>query len=775
MAAHPYPGFRPDGGRRPLSAPRAAPALLLLLLLAAPPASAPAQQAATASPRAVYAVSGPPAEVVTLIPYQDGSVSIRSRTQTSEKGVFQAEGDVVITFRDIEIRADVVTYDSNTRKAAGEGHVVFRRKAEQVSAERFEFDVERKTGVFTGLRGNLEGYRFSTGKSEREAENVYVFQDGELTTCVKDHPHWRFSCSHARVVKDKTATLRGSVLRFFGIPVFYLPWVKFPVLEDGRKSGLTIPSAGHSNLKGTEVADSLFLVLGRSADLTLTGEYYSQRGFGVGTRFRAALSEDSRIDLATYSVQDREDAGGTAFSADSVFRFRNGVRGAFTANMTTSMLFRQVWADSFTGLVRPDEILRGDVIRTWNTTMVHVLLDRLRLYLPDARHLTRTLPEAYFSLTGRQLADAPAWFFMDGRLSILTKESHWTDPGDPQERTFTTGGPLWRADVHPSLFIPIQLGDYGRIAIQPSVRGTYYSDSLRSQRPPGETTVTTARETLFRRMAALEVLLEGPRLYRFWRLGGTVIKHVVEMGATWRWQSHTDPLDRIIRFDYLDALANTNEVEYFLTSRWFGRSGGSTREWVSLSLRQKYFADPSCGGDLRTGQDNRISPWLSFSPYASVDGPRRFSPLQAMLSFSPTPGFSGEVRAEYDSVRKGMGSWSVASTYARDWLFTSVAFVRLKNYDQAGLRNHYIQASFGLGRPGKGLSGDFNIAYNHETGAAENIYVRLNYHLDCMGFSAEYIRYNLAYRSNDGEFRFSLYLRGVGEFGPLRKLGRRWY
>ncbi len=716
-------------------------------------------------------------EVETAIPFRDGVVTIRSREQTSGGGVYQAKGNVSVRFRDVELLADSVTYDSNTEKATGDGHVTFRRKGEEIHSDSFSFDVKEKTGSFRGLHGRMEGFRFSTAVAGRESESVYVFEDGEITSCNKDHhPHWSFSCAHARVVKDGNATLKGSVLRLFGLPVFYLPWVKFPVPQEGRKTGLTFPSAGNSNIKGFEASESVYVVLGRSADVTLTGEYYSKRGFGVGTHFRAELSELTSIDFATYSVQDREDAGGSAFYTNSVFAFGDGFRGAVQMNLTTSMQFRQTWSDTFAGLVRPDEILHGDVIRTWDTFMVHAVLDRLRLYLPGSRYLGRSLPEGYVGVTGKQLADAPVWFYLDGRVSLLDKDVHWTSADSSVEESFNTPKPVVRMDVHPSLFLPFHLGDLLRVTVVPSLRATYYSDSLPPAVPGEEDSPTTSSRVLFRRMAALEVNVDGPRLYGFWHFGDVTLKHVMEFGATWRWQSHTDSLERVIRFDSVDILTNTNEVEYYFVNRWFGKRGdGSSREWARLCLRQKYFADPDFGGDLEYGRDNRISPWLSFSPYSSPSVPRRFSPLQAEFAFSPASGVSGEARVEYDSVHKQVGAWSVSATCARDWIFTSLAYIRVKNLDLDLMRNHYLQSSFGLGRKGKGLSGEFNVAYNMDTSKVENIYVRLDYHLDCIGLSAEYIRYNLVGRPNDNEIRFSLYLRGVGEFGPLRNMGRRWY
>src|SRR6185295_11114268 len=89
-------------------------------------------------------------------------------------------------------------------------------------------------------------------------------------------------------------------------------------------------------------------------------------------------------------------------------------------------------------------------------------------------------------------------------------------------------------------------------------------------------------------------------------------RHVIEPYIVYRKISGINNFDRIIRFDYLDAIADTNEFEFGIANRFFTRrstenvsearvteTGESAPqlssqpcEALTITLRGKYFFDP---------------------------------------------------------------------------------------------------------------------------------------------------------------------------------------
>ena len=84
-------------------------------------------------------------------------------------------------------------------------------------------------------------------------------------------------------------------IEFLGVPIFYTPWISFPV-GDQPKSGLLFPTVGSGSRTGTQVAVPYYWNLAPNYDATLTTRWYSSRGVRFDPEFRY-LSERSRSQL----------------------------------------------------------------------------------------------------------------------------------------------------------------------------------------------------------------------------------------------------------------------------------------------------------------------------------------------------------------------------------------------------------------------------------------------------------------------------------------------
>jgi len=720
--------------------------------------------------------------VETAIPYDGDLIRIRSREQTSEKGVLRASGGVVILYRQMELRADELQYDSATQTASGRGNILFRQGLQELRCSEFVIDVKARTGRFLNSNGVADKlFRLSAGVVEKVGEEEYLFHQGRVTTCEKaDHPHWSCSSAYTRLLRDQSATLRRSVFRMFGLPVFYLPWVKFPIPNLERRSGLMIPSIGNSSEKGFQVSQSWYQTLGRSADVILTGEYYSKRGYGIGTAFRSRLAELSYLNFSSFTVDDNQDEGGSAFNASSYLAFGHGWVAAANVNTLTNIKFRQTYDDNFLGAIRPDEIMSGFLTKYQDCYGFNVLVDRRQFYLDDRDLMVRSLPEAKFTILGRPLLGRSAYLYLEAAAGGFSKEVTWrqadTATGVSRQYHFVTPGFVSRLRFEPELYLPLDLAGLFRLTLVPSFRAAYYTHSLAEAPSPENPAPEATRSGLARWLPAMETTLALPRFFKIYQWFGRPVKHVVELGASWRWVAEADDFARTIRFDPDDALCGTNLAEYWLSQRFLIRDkAGATREFLSFLLRQDYYFEPGFYGNLVAGESNQLEPMYRFSPYASLNEPRRFSPLQALVEVHPDRRHSVYTRFEYDTVRGQLRDWSVAATMDEGWLFTSVALLRMRSQESSSVDNDYIQTSLGLGHSKRGLSADFNVAYNLKEDNLDNIYLRANYFTDCLGLSVEFSNFDIANRRQEKEIRFSLFLKGLGEFGVLRKLGRRYY
>ena len=211
------------------------------------------------------------------------------------------------------------------------------------------------------------------------------------------------------------------------------------------------------------------------------------------------------------------------------------------------------------------------------------------------------------------------------------------------------------------------------------MRVTYYSNSFNDMRQVvGRDVIRKYGEFQldFRPVALAKNFYGENDKFRF--------RHVIEPFLTYRYIKGVDNFNRIIRFDYLDTITDTNEIEYGITNRIYTRryaeavtkeareklsreSGAISREQgvlsreqenrrtpapdsrlqthdslsiqpyeiFSLTVRGKYFFDPTFGGALTPGQRNQIEPITALTFYTFGGVQRRFSPLNIDATYRP--------------------------------------------------------------------------------------------------------------------------------------------
>ena len=178
-----------------------------------------------------------------------------------------------------------------------------------------------------------------------------------------------------------------------------------------------------------------------------------------------------------------------------------------------------------------------------------------------------------------------------------------------------------RLDLHPSVESAAEFWRLESVTATAGARATYYSNSI------DPVTQFVSPRDVIRGYGEFELDLRPPALARnFRRSDGTVrFRHVIEPYLIYRRVAGIDNFNQIIRFDYLDAIADTNEIEYGITNRFFTRRSTETvskkaarvarekkslatqpYEALSITVRGKYFFDPYFGGALMPGRRNQF-------------------------------------------------------------------------------------------------------------------------------------------------------------------------
>ncbi len=240
-------------------------------------------------------------------------------------GVAQASGDVEVKRLDVDLHADLLTYDSLSDTVHAQGHVRIARGLDWFSADRLDLELTRDAGTLVGTEYEI-GARKAGGHAQRIElidRNRSSAYHADYTACTRDGPvapDWIITGDQIDI---NTATNEGrarhAVLHFLGVPILAAPSLTFPVTAD-RKSGVLPPTIEQSNRGGLAFSLPYYLNIAPNLDVTVSPGYSFKRGSQIAGEVRY-LQPNDLGQASVFAVPD-----------DSAFRHdentSHGARGA---------------------------------------------------------------------------------------------------------------------------------------------------------------------------------------------------------------------------------------------------------------------------------------------------------------------------------------------------------------------------------------------------------------------------------------------------------------
>jgi lipopolysaccharide assembly outer membrane protein LptD (OstA) len=224
-------------------------------------------------------------------------ISADSISYERGRDVYTARGNVRIVQPGRSLRADWVAFSNTTRRGIATGHVVIEDQGQKLEADVIHFGLDDLRGLLLG--GRLEGKDtpfLATGAEVRKlGEQEYEFEDGSFTTCRCPDggtEPWKIRSQEAELEIGGYGTARNTVLDVLGVPVFWLPWMRYPLLTD-RATGLLFPTFNQSNRVGLDVGLPFFWAALPSLNVTLTPHWLTDRGFKPELELEYVLGEKS--------------------------------------------------------------------------------------------------------------------------------------------------------------------------------------------------------------------------------------------------------------------------------------------------------------------------------------------------------------------------------------------------------------------------------------------------------------------------------------------------
>lgn len=236
---------------------------------------------------------------------QGVTVQAENMERDSERDTVEVTGNVQIIYKDQHLKADRARINFRAKSIEAFGNVLVTTPQANIAGQKVVLDYETDTGVIFDGFVQSGTVLFEGSRINKLSATEFIADDARYTTCTTCPEAWSFSGSKVRADMGSYAYIKGSVLRFASVPVFWLPYLVVP-LKSERQSGLLPPSFGSSSSGGLIYEQSYFWAMSRSDDSTWTLKNYEKRGLKGLFNYRYMLAEESFGEFDFGFLKDKE-------------------------------------------------------------------------------------------------------------------------------------------------------------------------------------------------------------------------------------------------------------------------------------------------------------------------------------------------------------------------------------------------------------------------------------------------------------------------------------
>jgi hypothetical protein len=662
--------------------------------------------------------------------------------EKTEKRIF-AQGDVEVCYKDLKIFADEVEVNTETKDIFASGNVVIQLPNEVVSADKIFYNLDSRQGKIDKAFGMVRPNIFYQADTiERKDENTYYLTKAKLTSCTQPNPRWNFSCSKANFRKNDYIEMWNSVFRIKKVPVFYMPYFRYPLNQE-RSTGFLIPQIGYSGVKGFILGESFYWAIARNMDATVNADYYSSKGVGGGLEYRYLFGDGTGGEARVYYFVFKRGVGGVKSSNASIVRFNHnqllpyGFRMVANVDYQTSFDFLREFDNNFKRASISNYRSEGYISRAWSYYNFSLRASRFETYFAGFGDsiITYYLPQATLSSFKIKLF-SPLYF------SFASSFTSWkygmrSDYDAHREMYYDS------VSFSPQLSLPFTNIPWLTVNSSLNSNFVYYAQSF------APNTRRIINDPIFRLDYTFETELTGPVFYRIFQSsqGTTKVKHLIEPSISYSYDSPVNDPERIIsvsgRFRYY-------QLTYGLTNRILVKKD-MPREIFTWGVSQTYYLS-------RDDSPLSIYRWKGEIP--------RLSDIASYLRFYPARKYSLDMSTGFNTYFKTFSFLRLAAnlnSYSDPFFFSVNWFKSMNPWGKASLFNRQQIGAVGrINIPRLQLEAlgefDFNIKERKMLYSG----VSLIYHYQCLDLKAD-VRVFYYRETPEVQYRVSIGLGNIGK------------
>lgn len=426
--------------------------------------------------------------------------------------------------------------------------------------------------------------RGSAARVFMEGHDLARLEDVTYTTCVEGQDDVIISAGELELDQgNNVGTARNVTLRFKDVPIFYLPYVTFPISNE-RKTGFLFPGIGRDSESGITVEAPWYWNISPNLDATITPRWMQERGVQLAGEFRYLTERGQGVLRGEILPSDElYDDDRSAFSYRHDHKFTDRLTGYIDVQHASDDDYfddfeTDVNVTSSTHLPERAQLsYRGDV---WNVTALAAGYQTLDDRISEINRPYDRLPQITFNANVPQFRGSGIKLDFKGEVVRFDRSAGVTGT---------------RIDMTPAISLPIR-PVYGFVIPKLALRTTKYNldnnpdgdDSLSRTVPilSVDSGLYFERNTTWGGKNALQTL--EPRMFYVY-IPDEDQDAIPTFDTSQVSLNNMSSLFRDNRFYGADRVGDTNQITLGLTTRILDAKTG--RQKLSASVGQAFFLE----------------------------------------------------------------------------------------------------------------------------------------------------------------------------------------
>jgi LPS-assembly protein len=569
----------------------------------------------------------PPASRQQTSPGPESPITFLARNWEKKENRIFASGNVEIHYKDVKLFADEVDINTETKDVFAKGNVVIQVPGQVVSADSIFYNMDSHQGKYEHVNGMIQPDIFyQAAEVEQKNQDTFALTKARLTSCTQPTPRWRFSCARGNFKKDDYVEMWSSVFTIKKIPVFYLPYFRYPLNRE-RSTGFLMPQVGYSGVKGFFYGQSFYWAMARNLDASFNLDYYSTKGVGGGLEYRYLFRDGTGGEAKVYYFLFKPSARQGDETGASIVRFKHSqplpanFRLVANIDYQTSVDFLRQFDNNFKRASISNFKSEAYISRAWSYYNFSLRGSRFETYYRSINDSIITYYQPQLTLNSFKIKlFSPLYFSFSSGLSSW--RYGWKREYDAGTEKYYTN-----ATFSPALSLPFSSIPWLTLNMALDSNFVYYAQSY------APNTHTIINDPLFQASYGFDIDWTGPVFYKIYQSaqGTTKVKHLIEPRIRYQYDSPVaDPERTITPYGYFFRY---HQLTYGLTNRILVKKD-MPREIFTWGISQTYYFSPEDSPMSLYRWKDEIPHYSDVSSYIRFYPARKYN-LDISLGYNP--------------------------------------------------------------------------------------------------------------------------------------------